>query len=105
MTENRQYQRFTLSDRIEHWTQMAAFATLAITGLIQKFAEARISQTMVGLLGGIETTRIIHRSATVILMLGVIYRHRRIHTFRAEIQAKNAAVVERCHERLGDLPF
>ncbi|MEJ2412921.1 MAG: cytochrome b/b6 domain-containing protein [Anaerolineales bacterium] len=73
MTKERHYQRFTLSDRIEHWTQMAAFATLAITGLIQKFAEARISQTIVGLLGGIETTRIIHRSATVVLMLGVIY--------------------------------
>lgn len=73
MTEDRRYKRFSISDRIEHWTQMAAFATLAVTGLIQKFAEVGFSQAIVKLLGGIETTRIIHRGATIVLMLGVIY--------------------------------
>ncbi len=73
MTNERKYLRFTISDRIEHWTQMAAFGTLGLTGLIQKFATWKVSQFIVSLLGGIETVRIIHRSATVVMMLGVIY--------------------------------
>jgi len=73
MSNNRKYLRFTISDRIEHWAQMSAFATLGITGLIQKFADIKISQSIVVLLGGIESVRIIHRGATIILMLGVIY--------------------------------
>lgn len=73
MSKNQRFLRFTLSDRIEHWTQMAAFATLALTGLVQKFAEVKLSQTIVAILGGIESVRIIHRGATIVLMLGVIY--------------------------------
>lgn len=73
MTKERKYLRFTISDRIEHWIQMATFGTLGLTGLIQKFATLKISQTLVALLGGIETVRVIHRSATVMMMLGVIY--------------------------------
>jgi cytochrome b subunit of formate dehydrogenase len=73
MSKDRKYLRFTISDRIEHWTQMATFGTLGLTGLIQKFAGLKISQFIVSLLGGIETVRIIHRTATVVMMLGVIY--------------------------------
>lgn len=73
MIEDRKYLRFNLSDRIEHWIQMASFTILAITGLVQKFATAQISQTIISLLGGVENVRIIHRVTTVILMVGVIY--------------------------------
>ena len=73
MSEDRKYLRFNLSDRIEHWIQMASFTILAVTGLIQKFATAQISQAIISLLGGVETVRIIHRGATIILMVGVIY--------------------------------
>ena len=73
MSEDRKYIRFSLSDRIEHWIQMAGFAILGLTGLIQKFAGVQISQTIIALLGGIEAVRIIHRAATIALMVGVIY--------------------------------
>lgn len=73
MSKDRKYTRFTISDRIEHWAQMAAFATLAITGLVQKYAEIKLSQSIIATLGGIEIVRIIHRGATIVLMLGVIY--------------------------------
>lgn len=73
MSEGRKYLRFPLSYRIEHWVAMGCFTILAITGLVQKFALARISVWLVGVLGGIETVRIIHRGAAIVLMLEVVY--------------------------------
>ena len=73
MSEQHRYLRFPLIYRIEHWVQMLAFTTLATTGLVQKFSTAGISRTVIGLLGGIETTRLIHRTAAVILMVEIVY--------------------------------
>jgi formate dehydrogenase gamma subunit len=74
MTEPpRRYPRFSRIDRAEHLILLASFTTLALTGLVQKFAEAGVSQTIIGLLGGIETTRLIHRVAAVVLMLEGIF--------------------------------
>ena len=63
------FQRFTVSDRIEHWVQMVAFIVLAVTGLIQRYSRAWISEKLVDGLGGIETVRDIHRVFATILML------------------------------------
>jgi formate dehydrogenase gamma subunit len=71
--DKRTYLRFPLPYRIEHWVQMGSFTILAITGLVQKFSEAGISKTMIALLGGIETVRVIHRFAATVLMLAVVY--------------------------------
>jgi formate dehydrogenase gamma subunit len=65
--------RFPIIYRIEHWVQMLAFTTLAITGLAQKFSTSDISRALIGLVGGIENTRLIHRTAAVILMIEVVY--------------------------------
>jgi formate dehydrogenase gamma subunit len=73
MSEERKYLRFPLIYRIEHWVQMAAFTTLAITGLVQKFSTVNLSRAVISLLGGIETTRLIHRTAAVILMIEIVY--------------------------------
>lgn len=73
MTEERRYLRFPLIYRIEHWVQMLAFTILAITGLAQKFSTAGISKGIIEALGGIETTRLIHRTAAVVLMIEVVY--------------------------------
>jgi len=73
MSAEKKYLRFTISDRIEHWVQMASFATLGLTGLIQKYAASSISLSIISILGGIETVRIIHRIASIGLMLGTIY--------------------------------
>jgi cytochrome b subunit of formate dehydrogenase len=73
MSENRRYLRFPLSHRIEHWVLFASFTTLALTGLVQKFATVGISQAIIGLLGGVETVRIIHRTAAALMMVEAVY--------------------------------
>lgn len=73
MSNERKYSRFSISDRVEHWVQMISFATLAITGMSQKFSDSPISVWFIGLLGGIEIIRIIHRIASFGLMLGTVY--------------------------------
>ncbi len=73
MNTDRKYLRFSLSDRIEHWIQVISFGTLGVTGLIQKYATAEISIYFIALLGGIEIVRIIHRIASIGLMIGTIY--------------------------------
>ena len=55
------YLRFSIVKQIEHWVFMASFSTLGLTGLVQKYASSPISESLVAMLGGIETTRIIHR--------------------------------------------
>ena len=55
--------RFERSQRVEHAIFLAAFTVLAITGLAQKFATAAGGEFILSLLGGIEASRIIHRSA------------------------------------------
>ncbi len=65
--------RFPLSMRIEHWVLVASFSTLALTGLVQKFAEGIIADRIIGFLGGIETVRLIHHVAAVVLMLLAVY--------------------------------
>jgi formate dehydrogenase gamma subunit len=69
----RRYIRFALPDRVEHILLLASFTTLAVTGLVQKFAEAGISQAVIAALGGIEGTRTIHHVAAVILLLESIF--------------------------------
>lgn len=68
-----QYPRFRLMARIEHAILMTSFIILGVTGLPQKYATTPIAQTMIGLLGGIETVRIIHRYAAFLLVVGTIY--------------------------------
>jgi formate dehydrogenase gamma subunit len=69
----RTYQRFPLARRIEHWVMMLSFTTLAITGLPQRFPASELSIAFVYLLGGIETLRVIHRTAAIVMMLGTAW--------------------------------
>ena len=73
MSAQPKYRRFTILDRIEHWVGMAAFFTLGLTGLIQRYAEWPISLKIMDFLGGIENVRLIHHTAAVVLMFAVIY--------------------------------
>lgn len=69
----KQYHRFSVAQRIEHLVLILSFSTLGLTGLIQKYAQSGISQALIQFLGGIESTRIIHRVAAVIFVLGAVY--------------------------------
>jgi formate dehydrogenase gamma subunit len=67
------YLRFTLSDRAEHMAQILTFVPLAITGLVQRYNGAGISQWTIDRLGGIESVRVIHRVFAAILMIALVY--------------------------------
>jgi formate dehydrogenase gamma subunit len=69
----RTYQRFPLARRIEHWVMMLSFVTLALTGLPQKFPSAPLSIAFVGILGGVETLRLVHHVAAIVMMLGTAW--------------------------------
>jgi cytochrome b subunit of formate dehydrogenase/mono/diheme cytochrome c family protein len=75
------YRRFDRSQRIEHAVFLISFTILGITGLAQKFATSIGGEFLIRLMGGIETTRIIHHTAAIVLMaiaiyhiLGLLYR-------------------------------
>jgi cytochrome b subunit of formate dehydrogenase len=69
----RTYKRFHWIQRVEHFLLLCSFSLLGITGLVQKFASASWAQAMIKFLGGIETTRLIHHSFAVVLMLLAVY--------------------------------
>jgi cytochrome b subunit of formate dehydrogenase len=67
------YTRFSVAQRIEHIVLLVSFSVLGVTGLIQKFSTSPISQAIINLLGGIEPTRIIHRTAAIIFVALCLY--------------------------------
>lgn len=67
------YERFSLTQRIEHVVMLTSFTTLAVTGLPQKFPLNGISQFIVTLFGGIENLRAIHHVAAIVLILVSVY--------------------------------
>jgi len=61
-TANREYiKRFGPARLIEHWLNAGTFIMLVITGLAQKFHGYEISQWIIMIFGGIDTTRLVHR--------------------------------------------
>ena len=67
------YQRFHLPQRLEHGLFMLSFTILGITGLAQRFAISGVGEFLLRILGGIETTRLIHRASAIIMMVVAIY--------------------------------
>jgi formate dehydrogenase gamma subunit len=61
-TANREYiKRFGPARLVEHWLNAGTFIMLVITGLAQKFHGYEISQWIIMIFGGIDTTRLVHR--------------------------------------------
>jgi formate dehydrogenase subunit gamma len=74
MSEGRRhFQRFTLSQRIEHAVQITSFSTLVFTGLVQKFNASPVAEWIIHRLGGIEWVRVIHRSFGAVLIAEAVY--------------------------------
>jgi len=65
--------RFSVSDRGEHWVQMVSFVVLAITGLVQRYDGAWVSERLISAMSGIEVVRDIHRVFATLLMVAVVY--------------------------------
>lgn len=68
-----EYKRFTSVQRMEHIILLVTFAGLAITGLPQKYAAEEWAKALIQLLGGVESTRIIHRFLATLLMAESIF--------------------------------
>ncbi len=79
------YRRFSLAQRIEHWVQVISFTVLALTGLPQKFVGYPWAESMIAFLGGIETVRIIHRYAALVLAIATIY-HGAVVVYKIAVQ-------------------
>lgn len=60
--------RFTLGQRIEHILLIISFNVLAFTGLPQKYFYTSWADRIIRLMGGIERTRVIHRTFAVLLI-------------------------------------
>ena len=71
--ESSLYTRFDISQRVQHIVFLISFTILGLTGLAQKFSLSPISQWLIASLGGIESTRIIHRTSSVAMMIVSIY--------------------------------
>ncbi|MGE5127276.1 MAG: formate dehydrogenase subunit gamma [Betaproteobacteria bacterium] len=71
----RSYQRFSLSDRVQHGAMVTSFLVLAVTGLPQKYIYANYGylDDLIDLMGGLETVRVVHRWAATVLMLVTVY--------------------------------
>jgi formate dehydrogenase subunit gamma len=61
----REFERFSWNFRAQHLVLMASCLILIITGLPLKFHEARASQLFFDLIGGVQTSTLIHRVGAV----------------------------------------
>ncbi len=93
MSENTQrYVRFLVSDRVLHLLLLVSFSALAITGLVQKYADAGISVTLIRAMGGIEQTRVFHHTFAVILILTSIAHAVQVG-YRVYVQRKSMSML------------
>jgi cytochrome b subunit of formate dehydrogenase len=67
------YERFPVSYRVEHWVLTISFFLLGLTGLVQKYPDLGVSSWLIGVMGGIETTRQIHHLSAIVMMLQTVY--------------------------------
>lgn len=89
---SRRYLRFLVSDRVLHLLLLISFTALAITGLVQKYADAGISVTLIRAMGGIEQTRVIHHTFAVILILTSIAHAVQVG-YRIYVQRKSLSML------------
>lgn len=65
--------RYSIHIRIQHMLTFVTFLTLAFTGLPIHFFEAFWADPFNQFLGGVDITRIIHRTIAVIMILSMVY--------------------------------
>jgi formate dehydrogenase subunit gamma len=67
------FQRFSVSQRWEHWILLFSFATLLLTGLPQKYRTSAWSQHLLATPNQLALIQTIHHIAAIVLILEVIY--------------------------------
>jgi len=66
------FRRFTSRQRIEHVLLLVTFTVLAVTGLAEKYYDAGWANWLIMNLGGIASTRLIHRIFGLIFTAGML---------------------------------
>jgi cytochrome b subunit of formate dehydrogenase len=84
--------RFLVSDRVLHLLLLTSFSMLALTGLVQKYADAGISIALIRAMGGIEQTRVFHHTFAVILILTSIAHAVQVG-YRVFVQRKSMSML------------
>jgi formate dehydrogenase subunit gamma len=69
----REFQRFTLSQRLQHVFMFVPFILLVLTGFPIKFPESGFWELSIRFFGGIEQIRLVHRIAAVVMMGNFIF--------------------------------
>jgi len=69
----REFVRFSVSQRFEHLLTMVCFGALLVTGLPQKFNDASLSIWVVNNLGGIDNVRFLHRVFATVFIFSAFY--------------------------------
>lgn len=64
--------RFTLHRQLEHHINAILFIALCVTGLAQRFYTAGWAESVISWLGGIDSTRVIHRYAGILFGLAIL---------------------------------
>ena len=80
--------RYSIHIRIQHMLTFSTFLALAFTGLPIHFIEALWAEPFNMVLGGVEVTRIIHRTLAVIMIGSMIY-HLLTITIKPLLEIKN----------------
>ncbi len=62
-------ERFSPVRRVEHLIAIATFVTLVVTGFPQKFYDADWAKWLIGVMGGLDVVRVIHRAAGIVFAL------------------------------------
>jgi len=65
--------RYSIHIRIQHMLTFVTFLTLAFTGLPIHFIEAFWATPLNEILGGVQVTRIVHRTIAVIMIFSMVY--------------------------------
>ncbi|MFZ4506112.1 MAG: cytochrome b/b6 domain-containing protein [Fimbriimonas sp.] len=85
VTTERRFQRFTVSQRIQHITLMVSFTALVVTGMPIRYPKNDTLRALYMGLGGMDVMRLAHRVAAVILIAVWIY-----HTVELLVRWKRA---------------
>lgn len=90
--QTQKYERFPIARRLEHILLILSFSTLAVTGLVQRYALNTVSISIISFLGGVEMVRIIHRVAAVTFFLEGVY-HFILMAYVVFVQRKEATMM------------
>lgn len=81
----RKYQRFTVSQRIQHLITIVTFSLLVITGMPIRYPQNAYLRSFYMAMGGMPVMQLVHRAAATLLILAWIY-----HTIELLVRWKKA---------------